>query len=145
MRVGMEGYLSIKETAEKWGVSERRINQYCTEGRIPGAQKFGKSWAIPESAEKPDDPRKKRERTEKKVKEKAERRPWEHSNLMPLMNTDFAPGQVKEAVEAPLSNEYQQVDELLSREHTSSEKQYIALEKFTLGKISLEEVMETLK
>ena len=40
---------------------------------------------------------------------------------------------------------YQQVDELLSREHTSSEKQYIALEKFTLGKISLEEVMETLK
>lgn len=96
----MEGYLSIKETAEKWGVSERRINQYCTEGRIPRAQKFGKSWAIPESAEKPDDPRKKRERTEKKVKEKAERRPWEHSNLMPLMNTAFAPGQVKEAVEA---------------------------------------------
>lgn len=39
----MKSYLSIKEAAEKWGVSERRINQYCSEGRIAGAQKFGKS------------------------------------------------------------------------------------------------------
>ena len=43
----MKGYLSIREAAEKWGVSERRINQYCAEGRIPGAQKFGPAWAIP--------------------------------------------------------------------------------------------------
>ena len=54
----MEGYISIREAAEKWGVSERRINQYCSEGRIPGAERFGTSWAIPESAEKPGDPRK---------------------------------------------------------------------------------------
>ena len=33
------------------GVSERRINQYCAEGRIPGAHRFGKSWAIPENAQ----------------------------------------------------------------------------------------------
>lgn len=46
-------FLSIREAAEKWNVSERRINQYCAEGRIPGAQKFGKSWAIPAGAEKP--------------------------------------------------------------------------------------------
>lgn len=51
----------------------------------------------------------------------------------------------KKHITAPLSDEFQQVDELLSREHTSSEKQYITLEKFTLGKISLEEAMETLK
>ena len=43
----MKNYLSIREAAEKWGVSERRINQYCAEGRIPGVQRFGKSWAIP--------------------------------------------------------------------------------------------------
>lgn len=41
----------------RWGVSERRVNQYCAEGRIPGASRFGRSWAIPENAEKPSDPR----------------------------------------------------------------------------------------
>lgn len=56
----MEGYLSIREAAEKWGVSERRINQYCSEGRIPGAERFGGSWAIPENADKPGDPRKRK-------------------------------------------------------------------------------------
>ena len=48
----MKNYLSLREAAEKWGVSERRINQYCAEGRIPGAQKIGKAWAIPAGAEK---------------------------------------------------------------------------------------------
>ena len=51
----------------------------------------------------------------------------------------------KKHITAPLPDEFQQVEELLSREHTSSEKQYIAPEKFTSGKISLEEVMETMK
>ena len=53
----MKSYLSLREAAEKWGVSERRINQYCTEGRIPGAQRIGKAWAIPADAQKPGDPR----------------------------------------------------------------------------------------
>lgn len=54
----MKGYLSIREAAEKWGVSERRVNQYCAQGRIPGASRFGRSWCIPEDEEKPADPRK---------------------------------------------------------------------------------------
>ena len=53
-------YITVREAAEKWGVSERRINQYCTEGRIPGAERFGGSWAIPADAEKPGDPRKRK-------------------------------------------------------------------------------------
>ena len=53
----MKGYLSIKEAARKWGISERWVNQYCTDGRIPGAERFGRSWAIPDTAEKPTDPR----------------------------------------------------------------------------------------
>jgi len=57
----MKGYLSIKETACKWGISERWVNQYCTDGRIPGAERFGRSWAIPENAEKPTDPRKQKQ------------------------------------------------------------------------------------
>lgn len=91
----MEGYLSIREAAEKWGVSERRINQYCTEGRIPGAEQFGGAWAIPESAEKPGDPR--------KEKTQSEPRPSRQetellSGFMPLMNTPFRPGSCKEAI-----------------------------------------------
>jgi len=59
----MKGYLSIRETSHRWGVSERRINQYILENRIPGAERFGRSWAIPEDAVKPTDPREIRERS----------------------------------------------------------------------------------
>lgn len=58
----MKGYFSIREASCKWGVSERRVNQYCSEGRIPGAERFGRSWAIPDTDEKPTDPRKERRR-----------------------------------------------------------------------------------
>lgn len=97
----MKGYLSIRETAEKWGVSERRINQYCTEGRILGAQKFGKSWAIPADAQKPVDPRWARRRPKPGMTEAdMVRELLDHSNLMPLMNTAFAPGYCKDTVMA---------------------------------------------
>lgn len=50
-------YLSIKQVAEKWGLSARRINVLCLEGRIEGATKIGSYWAIPVHAEKPKDER----------------------------------------------------------------------------------------
>lgn len=50
-------YLSIKQTAEKWGISVRRIQVLCAEERISGAIKIGSYWAIPADAEKPDDQR----------------------------------------------------------------------------------------
>lgn len=50
-------YLSLKGTAAKWGISDRRINTLCLENRIPGAFKVGNSWAIPADAEKPCDER----------------------------------------------------------------------------------------
>lgn len=50
-------YLSIKQTAEKWGISVRRIQVLCAEERIPGATKIGFYWAIPADAEKTDDQR----------------------------------------------------------------------------------------
>ena len=55
---GIKGYISIREASYRRGVSERRVNQYCAEGRIPGASRFGRSWAIPDDAKKPSDPRK---------------------------------------------------------------------------------------
>ncbi len=48
-------FLSVKETAELWGVSERWVQKFCVEGRIPNAQKFGRSWMIPKDAVRPDD------------------------------------------------------------------------------------------
>ena len=50
-------YFSIKQTAEKWGISVRMIQVLCTEERIPGTIKIGSYWAIPADAEKPDDQR----------------------------------------------------------------------------------------
>ena len=50
-------YLSIKETAEKWGISKRRIQVLCSENRIDGAVRIGYSWAIPADATKPKDMR----------------------------------------------------------------------------------------
>ena len=47
---GIKGYISIREASYRWGVSERRVNQYCAEGRISGAARFGRSWALPENA-----------------------------------------------------------------------------------------------
>ncbi|HUM82592.1 MAG TPA: DNA-binding protein [Lachnospiraceae bacterium] len=50
-------YLSITQTSEKWGISGRRIQLLCSQGRIPGATKIGSYWAIPGDAEKPKDAR----------------------------------------------------------------------------------------
>ena len=46
-------YLSVAETAKKWNVSERSVRNYCAQERIPGAVLIGKTWHIPENAEKP--------------------------------------------------------------------------------------------
>jgi hypothetical protein len=54
----VKDYISVREASYKWGVSERRVNQFCTQGRIPGLTRFGRSWCIPADAEKPTDPRK---------------------------------------------------------------------------------------
>lgn len=56
----MFDYISVKQAAEKWGISERRIQKLCEEKRIEGALRFGHAWAIPKDAEKPADLRKKR-------------------------------------------------------------------------------------
>ena len=46
-------YISVSEAALKWGISERSVRNYCTEGRVAGARLSGKIWEIPEVAEKP--------------------------------------------------------------------------------------------
>ena len=53
----MKGNLSVREISYKWNVSERWVSKLAQDGRIPGVERFGRSWA----AEKPADPRKAKE------------------------------------------------------------------------------------
>ena len=50
-------YMSAPQAAEKWGISERRVQKLCEGERIPGVSKFGSMWLIPKDAEKPVDGR----------------------------------------------------------------------------------------
>ncbi len=50
-------YITVKEVAEVWNISERRLQTMCNEGLIPGVKRFGKAWAIPADAQKPVDKR----------------------------------------------------------------------------------------
>ena len=47
-------YLSVSEIAKKWNISERSVRNYCAQGRIDGAFLTGKTWNIPEDANKPE-------------------------------------------------------------------------------------------
>ena len=54
-------YLSVAEIAKKWNVSERSVRNYCAQGRVSDAFLAGKTWNIPENAEKPERSNKKKE------------------------------------------------------------------------------------
>ncbi len=105
-------YLTIKETAVRWGVSERTVNTLCTAGRVIGAQKFAGAWAIPENAEKPMDPRKQR-KLQAELEASIEHFDTASDDItdilqlekplhiaMPLLNTPFKLGEAKKAAES---------------------------------------------
>ena len=52
-------YMTTKQAADLWRISDRRVLQYCNDGRIEGAEKMGNTWLIPKNAVKPIDGRKK--------------------------------------------------------------------------------------
>ena len=54
-------YRSVNEIAKKWNVSERSVRNYCAQGRVDGVFLNGKTWNIPENAEKPERSNKKKE------------------------------------------------------------------------------------
>ncbi len=103
-------YMTVKEAAHKWGVSERMAQQLCTAGRVPGAAKFGGAWAIPADAVKPPDPRR-----AAKVSREMPKKPRESQKprelplagegpapvgrvAMPLLNTPFRHGHCMDAI-----------------------------------------------
>ena len=50
-------YITVKQAAEKWGISDRRVRILCSEGKIPGVYQEGRGWEIPYDATKPTDGR----------------------------------------------------------------------------------------
>ena len=54
-------YISVAKMAEKWGLSERSVRNYCANGRIRDSKLIGKTWYIPENAQKPDRVNKKKD------------------------------------------------------------------------------------
>lgn len=50
-------YISVREAADKWDISQRRVQKLCEENRITGVRRFGRSWMIPKDAECPADRR----------------------------------------------------------------------------------------
>lgn len=73
-------FITVKQAAQKWGISDRRIRVLCDEGKIEGAYQEGKIWKIPANASKPEDGRYKSKESilsqiERKKKELDSKRP----------------------------------------------------------------------
>jgi hypothetical protein len=64
----VQDYISVHEAAGKWDVTARQVQKMCSEGKIPGVVRFGRSWAIPCETAKPTVTR----QTKPGVKRKAE-------------------------------------------------------------------------
>ena len=61
------GYMTASQAAEKWDISQRRVQVLCSQNRIEGVFKLGDNWAIPEDAPKPNDKRRKADETDETV------------------------------------------------------------------------------
>ncbi len=61
------GYMTASQAAEKWDISQRRVQILCSQNRIDGVFKLGDNWAIPDDAAKPDDKRRKADETDETV------------------------------------------------------------------------------
>ena len=87
-------YITAAEAARRWDVSERRVQRLCAEGRVPGAERFGRAWRIPAGAPKPADPR--------RAAPAAAPAPAISPDvvLMPLLSTPFSPGTAGDLVAA---------------------------------------------
>jgi hypothetical protein len=56
----MNGYITVRDAAEKWGVTPRQVQILCKENRIEGATRMSRIWIIPENASKPTDNKRKK-------------------------------------------------------------------------------------
>jgi hypothetical protein len=50
-------WITVKEAADMWGITKRRVQYLCDNGRIKDIQKLGNMWVIPKGTPKPIDGR----------------------------------------------------------------------------------------
>ena len=86
-------FMTAKQAAEKWGISDRRVRVLCSDGKIPGAYQEGRGWKIPIDADKPADGRYKSKESillqiDRKKKELDSRRPLTEGEVARL-NEEF--------------------------------------------------------
>ena len=93
----MLSYISAKEAAEKWNISQRRVAILCSEARISGAMMVGNMWIIPANAEKPTDKRTVRYKKTHKVE------------LKPFVKWVGGKGQLIEEIEKMLPSDGEKV------------------------------------
>jgi hypothetical protein len=65
-------WITPKQAAEKWAVTERRVEALCANGQIDGAIRLGRVWLIPKNLSKPIDGRTKEARQKQINKEDGE-------------------------------------------------------------------------
>lgn len=80
-------YISVKQAAEKWGISDRRVRILCAEGKIPDVIREGRSWKIPENVKKPKDGR---YRSAESLLEMIDRKKTELDTRRPLTEGEIA-------------------------------------------------------
>ena len=61
-------WMTVKEAAELWGITTRRIQILCDDGKVNGAQRLGYMWVIPRGTPKPIDGRTKAAKAQKEKK-----------------------------------------------------------------------------
>lgn len=94
-------YITVREAAQKWGISVRLVQRHCAAGRVGGVQRFGGTWAIPAGAPKPQDPRRKGGSAAQACPPPSGGQACGTSALlMPLLNTAFVPGSCLRSIEA---------------------------------------------
>ena len=50
-------WISARQAAEKWGITDRRVQALCKNGQIEGVMRLGRAWLIPKDTAKPTDGR----------------------------------------------------------------------------------------
>lgn len=94
-------YLKIDEVAAAWGISSRRLQTLCAQGKIEGATRFGRAWMIPKGATKPKDGRTKEARREPDSGDMPLPRKTPFLHMTSLYNT---PGGAKKSIAALADN-----------------------------------------
>ena len=92
------GYVQLKQVAERWNISVRRVQTLCSDGRIKGAVRAGRDWMIPENAERPSDARTKAGRQDQAVNSTADMPMPLKTPFLHMTNLYNTPGCAENAV-----------------------------------------------